>query len=131
MKVKSLNQLPKEQQDLIVNNIVEAVKILYESVKQRKVKEFLDQAKKERKIMENINEFKSSDFYQSVILVTVGFPLVRLERNDKRFFTFVFNDPEEKAEEIIKKYWNKELQVVARDLIESINELKTRIHSGV
>lgn len=81
--------------------------------------------------MENINEFKSSDFYQSVILVTVGFPLVRLERNDKRFFTFVFNDPEEKAEEIIKKYWNKELQVVARDLIESINELKTRIHSGV
>lgn len=49
MKVKSLNQLPKEQQDLIVNNIVEAVKILYESVKQRKVKEFLDQAKKERK----------------------------------------------------------------------------------
>ena len=49
MKVKSLNQLPKEQQELIANNIVEAVRILYESVKQRKVKEFLEQAKKERK----------------------------------------------------------------------------------
>lgn len=49
MKVKSLNQLPKEQQDLIANNIVEAVMILYESVKQRKVKEFLEEIKKERK----------------------------------------------------------------------------------
>ncbi len=81
--------------------------------------------------MENINEFKSSDFYQSVVLVTVGFPLLRLERGNKRFFTFVFDDPENKAEKVIKQYWKKELQVTARDLIESINELKTRIHSGV
>lgn len=81
--------------------------------------------------MENTKEFKLNDFYQAVLLKTVGFPLVRLDRRNGKFVTFVFDDPEYKAENIIERYWNREITVVARDLIESINELKTRIHSGV
>lgn len=81
--------------------------------------------------MENIKEYKSQDFYQSVILKTVGFQLLRLERTNGRFFTFVFDDPNNQVEETISKYWNKQLKVDARELIENINELKTRIHSGV
>ncbi|KKQ87780.1 MAG: hypothetical protein UT10_C0001G0021 [Candidatus Woesebacteria bacterium GW2011_GWB1_38_8b] len=82
------------------------------------------------------NEFKLSDFYQSVILKTAGFPLVRLEKQDRQHFVFVFEDSDNQdsdnqAELILSRYWNHELQVDARDLIESINELKTRIHSGV
>ena len=76
-------------------------------------------------------EFKISDFYQAVILKTAGLPLIRLESEDRRHFVFVFEDPEDQAEPILSRYWNHELQVDARDLIESINELKTRIHSGV
>lgn len=81
--------------------------------------------------MENTKEFKLNDFYQAVLLKTVGFPLVRLERGAGRFVTFVFQDPEYKAEETIGRYWDREITVNARDLIENINELKTRIHSGV
>lgn len=80
--------------------------------------------------MENIKEFKINDFYQAVILKTVGLPLVRLEKVSGSFVDFVFSDPEFKAEEIIGRYWNREIKVDARSLIENINELKTRIHSG-
>ena len=81
--------------------------------------------------MENLREFRLNDFYQSCILKTVGFPLLRLEKSSGRYVGFVFDDPEYKAEETIEKYWSREIKVVARDLIETINELKTRIHSGV
>lgn len=81
--------------------------------------------------MENTKEFKLNDFYQAVLLKTVGFPLVRLDRRNGKFVTFVFDDPECKAEEAIGRYWDREITVNARDLIENINELKTRIHSGV
>jgi len=69
----------------------------------------------EKPNMEKPKEYKCNDFYQAVILKTAGVPLIRLEKTTERFFNFVFDDPE----------------VDARDLIESINELKTRIHSGV
>ena len=81
--------------------------------------------------MENTREFKLNDFYQSCILKTVGFPLIRLEKTAGHFVNFIFDDPDYKAEETIEKYWGREIKVVARDLIETINELKTRIHSGV
>jgi len=54
-----------------------------------------------------------------------------LEKQDRQHFVFVFEDSDNQAELILSRYWNHELQVDARDLIESINELKTRIHSGV
>lgn len=85
---------------------------------------------KEKK-MENIKEYKSNDFYQAVILKTVGFPLMRLERTNGRFYIFVFDDPDNNAQKTISMYWNHQLKVDARELVETINELKTRIHSGV
>ena len=81
--------------------------------------------------MDNNKEFKSQDFYQSVVLKTLGFQLLRLEKGSGHFFIFVFSDSEAKAEEIIEEYWNRKVKVDARDLIETINELKTRIHSGI
>lgn len=81
------------------------------------------------KRMENTKEYKSNDFYQSVVLKTIGFPLMRLEKGSSRFFYFIFADPDNKAKEAIEKYWNSEITVDARKLIENINELKTRIYS--
>lgn len=81
--------------------------------------------------MENLTEYKCNDFYQAIVLKTVGIPLIRLEKSSGRFFMFVFDDPENKAQEIISKYWNNLLKVNAKEFVENINELKTRIHSGV
>jgi len=73
--------------------------------------------------------FKLKDFYQSCVLKTLGFPLLRLDPQPGNFVTFVFSDPENRAPEAINQYWNREISLVARDLIETINELKTRIHT--
>lgn len=78
----------------------------------------------------NCREIKLNDFYQAVILKSFGFELKRLERAEESFVTFVFDDPNLKAEETIKKYWNRELTVDPRTMVETINELKTRLHSG-
>lgn len=80
--------------------------------------------------MENFKEYKISDFYQAVVLKTIGFPLLRLEKTNSRFFIFVFDDRDDKAKETINRYWNKEITVIAKELIDTINELKTRIHTG-
>lgn len=84
------------------------------------------------KNMENTQEFKTNDFYQAVILKTVGLPLLRLEKAlGQRFFIFIFDDPDSQAQRTIEKYWNHQIKVDAREFVENINELKTRIHSGV
>ena len=72
-----------------------------------------------------------SDFYQSVLLKSVGFQLLRLERQNPRFVVFVFADPKETANKVIEEYWNRRIQVDARTLIENINELKTRLYSKI
>lgn len=76
-------------------------------------------------------EVKLNDFYQAVILKTAGYPLLRLEKGTGRFITFVFEDTDLGYTKTIQEYWNRELKLTVRDLIENINELKTRIHSGV
>lgn len=81
--------------------------------------------------MENPTEYKCNDFYQAVILKTAGIPLIRLEKPNGRFFYFVFDDPKDNVKEIVSNYWENNLKVDARELIENINMLKTRIHSGI
>lgn len=81
--------------------------------------------------MENKKEYHLNDFYQSVVLKTLGLPLIRLERKSGHFVTFVFSDPKNQAEDLLRRYWNREIKVIARDLIENINEFKTRLYSGV
>lgn len=76
-------------------------------------------------------EYKSNDFYQAVVIKTAGIPLLRLEKSSEKFYIFVFADPNNRVEEIISKYWTNSLKVDAQELIENINELKSRIHSGI
>ena len=81
--------------------------------------------------MKKIKEIKLHDFYQACILKTAGFSIIRLERNNSKFVEFVFEDSKSEAETVLKEYWKRNLKLQAKDLIESISELKTRIYSGV
>ena len=76
-------------------------------------------------------EIRLNDFYQAVILMTTGYQLLRLERENSKFATFVFADPDCRAEETISDYWNHKVSVDARTLIENINELKTRLYTKI
>lgn len=77
------------------------------------------------------NRFYSQDFYLVCVLKSAGLRLQNLVRNTNGKVTFVFENTNQIAEQIIQKHWNKELKITSLDLVEAINQLKTRIHSGV
>lgn len=79
---------------------------------------------------ENIT-WQTTDFYSAVIVRTSGIPLTDLIRGKDKFLTFQFSASPEKCDAILKKHWDRSLQVESRLLIETINELKTRIHEKV
>jgi hypothetical protein len=75
--------------------------------------------------MEN---YKINDLGCAASIITAGYDLDSLERNDRERVSFVFkNSPQ--LEEIINNYWKNNLQVDARSLVENLKMLKTRIYS--
>ncbi len=80
--------------------------------------------------MENVTVYKSKDFYISACLLASGLKLIRLEPGTGKFVHFVFDDPKNLAPEIISSHWNRSNRIASRDLIEAINELRTRLHGG-
>jgi len=79
--------------------------------------------------MENPQEFRINDFYQSVVLLTAGLPLLRLEKISPKQSIFIFQDSDDKAEGIISDYWNHKLNYDPKLFVENINELKTRLYT--
>ena len=76
-------------------------------------------------------EYESNDFYLSCCLLASGIPLKKLKKENSKFFTFVFDNSQQKVDRIIQDHWNRNLNLPTRTLIDSIHELKTRLHSGV
>jgi len=74
-------------------------------------------------------EVKTKDFYQACLLKSMNYPLLRMERGGGDFQVFVFDDPEFTAEEVLGRYWDGEVTVNAKVLIDTIKELKTRVHT--
>lgn len=72
--------------------------------------------------------WQTNDFYSAVLVRASGIPLINLISGNGKFLTFQFSASPVKCEEIIKKHWDRTLKVESRLLIETINELKTRIH---
>lgn len=75
-------------------------------------------------------EYKTRDFYHAASLKALGYNLVCMEpSDDKKYFIFVFKDPEDKAREIIASFWNHSLQLNAVDFVAAIKELKGYLFS--
>jgi hypothetical protein len=83
--------------------------------------------------MKNLNSslWRSNDFYLSACVLASGASLIGLTKGNNNFVTFLFSISKEKAEKIIQNHWDRKLKIPTRDLVEAINELKTRLHSGV
>lgn len=74
--------------------------------------------------------YKTKDFYLASVLLAKGIKLIKLESISPRLFFFVFEATKETSDILISSYWNRELTISARNLIEAISELKTRIYRG-
>lgn len=76
------------------------------------------------------NEYKTKDYYIGVCILASGVSLLRLQKETGKIVTFVFSISPIKAEEVIRKHWNRELVLPTRNIVDAIHELKTRIYSG-
>lgn len=83
--------------------------------------------------MENVIKryWRSKDFYLSSIIRASGVSLLELENTGHDFVVFVFDISPEKAEETILLHWSRKLNLPTRDLIDAINELRTRLKNKI
>ncbi len=76
-------------------------------------------------------EFRTNDFYSACVLRTMNFSLLRLEKQGTKYFDFVFSDNDGVADQLLKRYWDRDgVKLEARDLIETINEMKSRLYQS-
>ena len=81
--------------------------------------------------MEENTFWTTSDFYSAVLIRASGISLANLIKERGKFVIFKFSSSPDVCEEILKKHWDRTLQLETRLLIETINELKTRVHEKV
>ena len=74
-------------------------------------------------------DYKTKDFYTSCLLLALGFKFERLERGDDRFSYFIFEDPRIEADSTVSRYWNRQQQIEAKDLVDAIHDLKAILYS--
>jgi hypothetical protein len=71
------------------------------------------------------NTFITTDLYETAILLACGYKLIESNRKNDSI-SFAFNNKDD-CEDTIKKYFTNDLQVKARDLVESIRTIKSYI----
>ena len=77
------------------------------------------------------NIWSTADFYSAVIVRASGIPLIDLVKEQGKFVTFYFNAHADVCEMLLKKHWDRSLKLETRLFIETISELKVRIHERV
>ena len=66
--------------------------------------------------------------YSAAVLRSLNYPLISLDRSEGNYVLFIFDDQNFTADEVLRQHWDGRLEVNSRDFVESIRELKTRLH---
>lgn len=80
-------------------------------------------------MQETLATFTTKDFAQAVVLSALGYEVLELVRGDSTFVRFVLNIEPETAREIWDQYWRREVRVDAKELMDQIHNLKSRIYT--
>ena len=75
-----------------------------------------------------LDEYKTFDLSCAAALISTGFELVSLNKENPRKVQFIF-DQEDSIKEVINDYWADKLLVNARTFFDNIKMLKNRIYS--
>ena len=78
---------------------------------------------------ENNCEYTTTDLGLSAALLTVGFELVSLNKQNPNKVVFIFSR-KTGIDKTIKSYWNGDLKVDAQGYFNAIKRLKNQIYSG-
>jgi hypothetical protein len=79
---------------------------------------------------DQINDFLTFDLGCSAALISAGFELISLDKQNPRKVLFVFGK-KVGIEEAINDYFSDKLKVSARTLFDNIKMLKNRIYSSM
>ena len=77
---------------------------------------------------DNDNFFRSFDLGLSAALISVGFSLVSLDRENLRKVQFVFRRGDG-MDEVVDAYWADRLEVKSRTYFDTLKMLKNRLYS--
>lgn len=78
--------------------------------------------------MKNVKYFTTQDFYNACVLRASNISLKRIFKASHKFVVFIFDANEDTCSAILKQHWDRTLQLESRLLIETINELKSRMY---
>ena len=74
--------------------------------------------------------YSTDKFYFAAVLLALGYKMIKVEDINVKKKAFVFAIEQALAEELREGYYNRELQVDARTLVDCIKELKDRIYGS-
>lgn len=80
--------------------------------------------------MSKPSELRIKDMYSAAVLRSLKYPLIDLDRSEGNYVLFVFDDSNSTAEKDLRLHWDGQLDINSRDFVESIRELKTRLHGS-
>ncbi len=72
--------------------------------------------------------YTTYDMGVSAALVSAGFELVSMDKEDPRKVLFIFTR-ETDIEDVVDSYWADKLEVKSRSFFDNVKMLKNRIHS--
>lgn len=72
--------------------------------------------------------YATTDMYFAAVLRTLRYNIAKMREIDHKKYEFVFVIEEDEIEDIRERYFNRQLAVDAKGLIESIVEMKERIY---
>jgi len=76
------------------------------------------------------NEFSTFDLGLAVVLITLKYELLKLDKSNPKKVRFVFKR-EGNIEQIVEDYFNDRIKLPVLSLFNNLKNLKTRIYSGV
>ncbi len=75
-----------------------------------------------------INEFSTFDLGCSAALISVGFEIISLDKQNPRKVQFIFHRATG-IEKVVEDYWVGRLEIKARVFFDNVKMLKNRIYS--
>lgn len=81
--------------------------------------------------MESNRLYSTTDLFSASIIRASGIPLIDMVKSDRDSVSFVFQDEKNTCPSIIQKHWDRGLKLQTRLLLETLKELRTRVHDCV
>jgi hypothetical protein len=72
--------------------------------------------------------YSTSNLYIAALLRAFKYEIVKVTRSGNRYFFHFGNIPDETIDDLLNDYYNDKVAVKAKSFVDSVRELKSRLH---